>query len=86
MEKTADTIRIVEDHVVVQLGGAGGGELEDLEGTGGRDDGVGGGDGRDDVLHHPLGQAIRDSQNAYKRMTRSIKDMSLSSLFPPGRL
>ena len=46
-------------HVVVEACGAHGDDLESLQHAGSRHDGVGGGDGRNDVLHHPLGQLVR---------------------------
>ena len=38
--------------------------LDDLEGAGGCDDGVGRGHGRDDVLDDALCQAVRDARDA----------------------
>lgn len=41
---------------VVEASGGQGDELEGLQHAGSTDDGVGGGDGRDDILDHALGQ------------------------------
>lgn len=62
--KMSLTVGIVENHVVVQFGGASGGQLENFQGTGRRHDGIGRRHGRNDVLNNPLGQTIRDSENS----------------------
>lgn len=82
MQKPRRTICVVKNHVVVQLCSAGRGQFEDLKGASSSDDRICRGDRRNDVLNHPLGQTIRDSQNTYKRMTRPIRDMLLSSFLP----
>lgn len=61
-----DAVRIVEHTVVIHRGAGGSGQLEDLGAAGGGDDGVGGGDGRDDALHHPLRQSVGDPCDAWK--------------------
>lgn len=52
-----DAVRVVEDHVVLERIGARGGDLEDLHGTGGRDDRVRRSHCRNDALHDALCQS-----------------------------
>lgn len=61
------TICIVEHHVVVQLGSAGRGQLEDFQGAGCRYDGVGGRHGRNDMLYDTLGQSIGHPENSFEK-------------------
>ena len=59
-----DAVGVLEVDIVLERLSARRHDLDDLEGAGGGDDGVGGGHGRDDVLDDALRKAVCDARDA----------------------